>query len=99
MTKTVYILVFYLFVFLVVAFSGEQAVQIRFLPGREPWTTTLGVALLLFTTIGVAAALILGLFDRAQLQRTNRRVQKEVESLRKEVASLRDLATLERDAP
>lgn len=97
MTKTVYILVFYLLVFLVVAFSGEQPVQLRFFPGHEPWPTTLGVALLLFTTVGVAAALILALFDRAQIQSNNRRIQREVEVLRGEVASLRDLATLERD--
>lgn len=97
MIKTVIIWGFNILLLLVVLFSNDhETITVNFL--HKSLTLPLGVHLVLFILLGQALALVVAWFDRADLRKQAKQLRREVEGLRKETTTLRDLAVTDSES-
>ncbi len=96
MIKVVVIVLFYIMLILV-NFRENTQVQVQFFPFTPFITLSQSWLAALFASAGIIVSVTLALIDRAQLNSQNREMHREMDRLRKEVVSLREMATMERD--
>ena len=77
--------------------SGAQEVLVRFSPFHRRITLNLGEVMLLFAAYGGLVVIGAALVDRASLTGENRRLKKELQRSRAELAQLRQMLSVERE--
>ncbi len=97
MIKIVITALFFICLGILAAVNSHVEVTVRLNPLGEPTTLSFSSLMMLFTVSGVLFAMVVALIDRAQLQARHRKTRKELEKIKGENQSLRELATLEKD--
>lgn len=97
MVKFAIMLLFYVWLMIPTHLSSDVVVQVQMLPLMEPVNLHLKWVIVAFVHIGVLATVGLAMIDQLQLKSQNRSLRKELEQLKEEVVSLRQVATLDRE--
>jgi len=95
--KVVTTALFFVALGVLAAVNSHVEVSVRLNPLGEPSTISFSALMMLFTLAGVLFTMILALMDRAQLQALHRKTRKELEKMKGENQTLRELATMEKD--
>ncbi len=96
--KYVLLVAFFLYLAIVSISVSNIEIQIQLIPSMPTTTMHLGQVIPLFASMAVGVALLVGLTEWLQLRAQNRELQAEMDKLREEVASLRNLMTMERES-
>jgi len=94
--RLIYIFVFAVYIVFLALLNENTPVTVSLMIGKS-WQCPLRLALLLFVLIGVAGTLVGGLIDHFHMVRKNKTLRKQLEAQTQELASLREMVTLEQD--
>ena len=87
-----------LLLFLAAILNAGKEVELQPWLFSEPRPMSLGLVLILSVLAGVLVTVVITLIDRVQLKRENLRLKQEMAKNRRELASLREIVTQERDS-
>jgi len=95
-----YVLLICFFIYLIMpSFSvNDVEIQIQLIPYMPSTTLSLGLVIPIFAAMGVGATILIGLTEWLQFRAKNKKLQAEMDKLREEVASLRNLMIMERES-